>query len=81
MHGADRPQRLAGTAGWNCQDSPYGGNRWALIAGATLRLRDALLERDETAARQLITEIRYMSHNTPPGRVGDKLAGLDAALR
>lgn len=58
--------------------SSRGGNRWADVATAVSKLRDAIERHDLAAASACVSEVALMHHNT--GIVGEKLRRLDGAL-
>jgi hypothetical protein len=57
----------------------YGGPRWAAIADAVAKLRDALEAGDSAESAKLGGEISAMHHNS--GTVHDKLASLKGGVR
>jgi len=59
--------------------SRRGGNKWAEIDRAVMRLRDAIDAHDHGQVAELFVFLPKMEHNT--GNLGDKLKSLDEANR
>lgn len=63
----------------NWKDTRRGGNKWAEINRAVIKLRDAIDQADEELMANLLTNIPLMCHNT--GRLDEKLESLDSRLQ